>query len=195
MAIRVRFPPLEDSDLAMKVLANSPQRLMASPRLFDDAALPRSPADLAKLPSLDFEQADGKHNWHLEGPDGVSARVTHHPRLVTDSAETLHQAAREGLGVVKLALLVAGQDLEEGTLIDVLPGWRPPGGILHAVFPTRRGLLPAVRALLDFLDEQINEVDFVGPPESSQSPVTAEGAPRGPNGDAPSDRKASSTAS
>lgn len=195
MAIRVRFPPLEDSDLAMKVLANSPQRLMASPRLFDDAALPRSPADLAKLPSLDFEQADGKHNWHLEGPDGVSARVTHHPRLVTDSAETLHQAAREGLGVVKLALLVAGQDLEEGTLIDVLPGWRPPGGILHAVFPTRRGLLPAVRALLDFLDEHINEVDFVGPPESSQSPVTAEGAPPGPNGDAPSDRKASSTAS
>src|SRR3546814_13825160 len=28
--------------------------------------------------------------------------------------------------------------------------WRPPAGIIHAVFPSRRGLLPSVRALLDF---------------------------------------------
>jgi DNA-binding transcriptional LysR family regulator len=31
MAIRVRFPPLEESDLVMKVLAESTQRLVASP--------------------------------------------------------------------------------------------------------------------------------------------------------------------
>ncbi|MBD3896297.1 LysR family transcriptional regulator [Halomonas sp. ML-15] len=195
MAIRVRFPPLEDSDLAMKVLSNSPQRLVAAPRLFEDAALPRTPADLAKLPSLDFEQADGKHSWHLDGPHGVSARVAHLPRLVTDSAETLHQAAREGLGVVKLALLVAGRDLEDGTLIDVLPGWRPRGGILHAVFPTRRGLLPAVRALLDFLGEHINEVDFASQAASVASQVNLEDAPAGPGGDAPSGHTARSTAS
>lgn len=33
LALRVRFPPLEDSDLVMKVLAISTQRLVASPRL------------------------------------------------------------------------------------------------------------------------------------------------------------------
>jgi len=41
----------------------------------------------------------------------------------------------------------------------VLPGWAPRGGILHAVFPSRRCLLPAVRALLDFLAEEIAEED------------------------------------
>ena len=31
------------------------------------------------------------------------------------------------------------------------PTGRPRAGIIHAVFPSRRGLLPSVRALLDFL--------------------------------------------
>ncbi|SDL24614.1 transcriptional regulator, LysR family [Modicisalibacter muralis] len=161
MAIRVRFPPLEDSDLAMKVLSSSPQRLVAAPSLFEHRSLPRTPGDLAGLPSLDFDQVDKQHVWHLDGPDGVTAKVPLHPRLVTDNAETLHQAALAGLGVVKLALLVAGKDLSEGKLIDVIPGWEPRGGILHAVFPSRRGLLPSVRALLDFLDENINAIDVM----------------------------------
>ncbi|PMR72725.1 LysR substrate-binding domain-containing protein [Billgrantia endophytica] len=158
MAIRVRFPPLEDSDLTMKVLSNSPQRLMAAPALFERRPLPRSPGDLNGLPSLDFDQK--QHVWDLDGPDGVTAKVPHHPRLVTDNAETLHQAARAGLGIVKLDLAVGGRDLHDGTLIDVLPGWRPRGGILHIVFPSRRGLLPSVRALLDFLADNIDEQDI-----------------------------------
>lgn len=160
MAIRVRFPPLEDSDLAMKVLSHSPQRLVAAPGLFEHRALPRTPGDLVGLPSLDFVQTDKQHVWHLDGPDGVTAKVPLRPRLVTDNAETLHQAALAGLGVVKLALQVAGRDITEGKLIDVIPGWEPRGGILHAVFPSRRGLLPSVRALLDFLDENTSEMDF-----------------------------------
>jgi NAD(P)H-dependent FMN reductase len=36
-------------------------------------------------------------------------------------------------------------------VVEVLPEWRPRSGIVHAVFPSRRGLLPAVRALIDFL--------------------------------------------
>ncbi|GHE21763.1 LysR substrate-binding domain-containing protein [Halomonas urumqiensis] len=160
MAIRVRFPPLEDSDLAMKVLARSPQRLVAAPALLEERPRPRVPGDLATLPSLDFEQVHRQHYWELDGPEGETAQIRHQPRLVTDNAETLHRAALAGLGVVKLALLVASQDLQAGRLIDVVPGWEPRGGILHAVFPTRRGVLPAVRALLEFLADNINEVDF-----------------------------------
>ena len=35
--------------------------------------------------------------------------------------------------------------------IPPLPEWAPQPGLIHAVFPSRRGLLPSVRALLDFL--------------------------------------------
>ncbi|MDZ7829741.1 MAG: hypothetical protein U5K33_09745 [Halofilum sp. (in: g-proteobacteria)] len=33
----------------------------------------------------------------------------------------------------------------------MLPDWAPPREIVHAVFASRRGLLPSVRTLVDFL--------------------------------------------
>ncbi|MGQ2958693.1 MULTISPECIES: LysR family transcriptional regulator, partial [Rhizobium/Agrobacterium group] len=45
-------------------------------------------------------------------------------------------------------------DLQAGRLVTVLPDWRPSNEIVHAVFPSRRGLLPSVRALLDFLADE-----------------------------------------
>lgn len=160
LALRVRFPPLEDSGLTMKVLSRSPQCLMASEALLNGHAKPTHPDELASLPSLDFEQSEGRHIWCLEGPDGAVAQVRHSPRLVTDDVFTLRQAALEGLGVVRMPLIVGGRDLAKGHLINVLPGWQPRGGILHAVFLSRRGLLPAVRALLDYLGDAMDEVDF-----------------------------------
>ena len=130
------------------------------PGLMVDHQQPEIPDDLANLPSLDFEPSDGKHIWCLDGPDEASAQVRHSPRLVPDDVFTLRQAALEGLGVVRMPLIVGGRDLVEGRLIDVLPGWKPRGGVLHAVFPSRRGLMPAVRALLDFLGESMEDVDW-----------------------------------
>lgn len=44
-------------------------------------------------------------------------------------------------------------DLESEHLVDILPEWRPKPWIVHAVFPSHRGLLPYVRLLLDHLAE------------------------------------------
>jgi DNA-binding transcriptional LysR family regulator len=48
MAIRVRFPPLEDSDLVVRKLAGRGQRLLASPSLLPSPG-ELAPADLATL--------------------------------------------------------------------------------------------------------------------------------------------------
>jgi DNA-binding transcriptional LysR family regulator len=45
--------------------------------------------------------------------------------------------------------------MKRGALVRLLPSLRARAGIIHAVFPTRRGMIPAVRALLDFLAESI----------------------------------------
>ena len=73
--------------------------------------------------------------------------MTHKPRLVTDDMAQLLHAALAGVGVVKLPSMVADEHIASGKLVDVVPGWTPRGGIVHAVFPTRRGLLPSVRGL------------------------------------------------
>jgi len=161
LAIRVRFPPLEDSELNVRVLSQSPQRLMAAPGLFEHYPQPAVPGDLNGLPSLDWVRPNHTHTWCLDGPDGASTQIDHRPRLVTDDLITLRRAALAGLGIVQLPLLVGGKDMTDGTLVDVLPGWRPSGGVVQAVFPSRRGLLPAVRALIDFLAERFADQDFL----------------------------------
>lgn len=72
-------------------------------------------------------------------------------RFVTEDMATLRLAALRGLGVVQLPTIVVRKDVSEGKLVDVLPEWAPRTAIIHAVFPSRRGLLPSVRAFLDFL--------------------------------------------
>ena len=151
LALRVRFPPLEDSDLVMRVFGDSPQRLVASPRLLEGRQGALVPPDLAELPSLDWGAPQEAHQWCLEGPDGATALVDHEPRLLTSDLSALRLAALRGVGIAQLPCLVVGDDLRTGRLVDAVPGWAPRTGIVHAVFPSRRGLLPSVRALVDFL--------------------------------------------
>lgn len=149
VAIRVRFPPLEPIDLVMRKLDTSTQCLVASPSLL--SIPPTSPADLHGLPSLDLGPAHRDHQWQLDAADGRTAAVPHHPRLVTDDMAVLRQAAMRGVGIVQLPTMMIWQDIEAGGLVHVVPDWRPRAGIVHAVFPSRRGLLPSVRTFLDFL--------------------------------------------
>ena len=41
------------------------------------------------------------------------------------------------------------KDLADGSLLVVLPEFKVVPGIVHVVFATRRGLIPAVRSLID----------------------------------------------
>lgn len=157
IALRVRFPPLEDTDLVMKVLANSTQCLVASPALLEGLPQPLVPADLASLPSLHWGAALREYSWQLDGPDGASAAVRHHPRLVTDDLLVLRQAAEAGVGVVHIPWVVVREGLASGSLVEVTPDWAPRTGVVHAVFPSRRGLLPSVRSLIDFLAEAFKD--------------------------------------
>lgn len=151
IAIRVRFPPLERSELMMRHLDESTQCLVASPALLSAHSPLTSPADLAGLPSLNWRPAQGEHEWCLGHVDGRTARVPFQPRLVTDDMAVLREAALAVLGIVQLPTMMVWNDLADRRLVHVLPDWQPRGGIVHAVFPSRRGLLPSVRALLDFL--------------------------------------------
>jgi DNA-binding transcriptional LysR family regulator len=158
VAIRVRPPPIEDSDLVMRVLADRGQCLVASPDLLT-AGVPKVPADLTGLPSMDLGLPQHEHVWNLVGPDGARAAIRHKPRLITRGMLALRAAAIAGVGVVQLPSMMVREQIERGELAQVIPGWAPRREIIHAVFASRRGLLPAVRALVDFLAERFEAVD------------------------------------
>lgn len=51
------------------------------------------------------------------------------------------------------------EQLAAGTLVSLLPDWAPRREIVHAVFPSRRGVLPSVRALIDYLAERFQALN------------------------------------
>lgn len=153
LAIRVRPPPLEDSDLVLKPLGESCLHLVASPGLLARLGTPRAPEELMRYPSMSLGLPQNQHLWDLHGPDGQHHSVHHQPRLVTRSLMALRDAAVAGVGIVQLPAMVVGGLLERGELVKVLAGWQPRPGLIHLVYPSRRGQLPAVRGLIDHLAE------------------------------------------
>lgn len=103
-------------------------------------------------PSLGAAQRE--YHWQLDGPEDARAQVRYRPRLVTDDLVALRQAALVGAGAVHMPAVVVREDLNDGTLVNLLPDWAPRTGVVHAVYASRRGLLPSVRALLDFLGSE-----------------------------------------
>jgi DNA-binding transcriptional LysR family regulator len=84
--------------------------------------------------------------------------VSHRPRLITDDLVQMRLAALRGVGVAQLPAFAVDDDLTAGALVEVVPRWAPKAGVVHTIFPSRRGLLPAVRGLLDYLVEAFAEI-------------------------------------
>lgn len=155
IALRVRSH-IEDSSLIARPLADAPATLVRSPDRGDVARIEHPlnhPLDLIKFPHLSLHFTSGRYSYELRSQQGDKLTVSYRPRLITDDLMVLREAAIEGLGIVSLPNYLCEQELHDGVLERVLPEWSLPVGIMHMVYPYRRGLLPAVRVLIDFLAE------------------------------------------
>ena len=153
VALRVR-PSVEDSgSMVVKRLDQALQVLVASPDLLARQGTPETLADLSRLDSIAMSAPDGRSTWHLIGPGGAQQVVQHLPRYVADDLLTLKFAAIAGTGMCWMPDYMCHEEIRDRRLVRVLPGWAPLPAIVHAVFPSRRGLSPAVRVFLDFLGE------------------------------------------
>ena len=153
VALRVRGSLDDSGSMVVKRLDIAVQVLVASKDLLIRQGTPESLEDLARIDSLAMSAPDGRATWQLIGPGGAQQTVHHTPRYVADDLLTLKFAALAGIGVCWLPDYMCHDELKDGRLVRVLPQWAPPPGIVHAVFPSRRGLSPAVRCFLDYLGE------------------------------------------
>jgi DNA-binding transcriptional LysR family regulator len=158
VALRVRTRLNDDGSLILRSFAQINEYLVASPRYLDAHGRPQAPADLATHSCLSMSEEPGQQRWELHGPDGLVEKVEFQPRLMAHDFPVLREVAAAGHGVALLPETVCADLLGSGQLERVLPDWRLPQGIFHAVFPSRSGLLPAIRVFIDFLAERLPAV-------------------------------------
>ena len=155
IALRVR-PTLDDSgSLVVKQLGASSGLLLASPELLRRQGVPETPDDLKKLDTIAMSAVDGKTTWELAGPQGEVFVMQHHPRYIADDLQTLKLAMLAGSGISLMPESMSRAEVQARLLVPVLPNWTMKPGMVHAVFPSRRGQVPAVRSFLDFLGENM----------------------------------------
>jgi DNA-binding transcriptional LysR family regulator len=151
VALRVRMPPLESSDLVMKVLGESTLLLVGTPALVDRLGRPQSPADLTRFESLGLSLAPSQQAWQLTGPDGKVEVVPHHPRLRTDEMTSLRQAALDSVGIVQLPDYIVAGDIASGKLEVLLLAGRRRGPSSMRSFRLVAGWYPPFAVSLTFL--------------------------------------------
>jgi DNA-binding transcriptional LysR family regulator len=154
VALRVRTAEDLDPNLVTRRLRVSPANLIASPELVAGRSI-EHPDDLKELPLLGYGSRAQPIHWNLFGPDREQVSLEVQASFHAEDFFVLKLAAMDGVGVTLLPAIVCWRELAEGKLVRVLPKWSEKTGILHAVYPSSRGLAPAVRAFIDFLVARI----------------------------------------
>lgn len=155
VSLRVRSDMGEDGELALRQFGIMTRPLVASPAYLDRHGRPDNLTQLQQLHTMSNQQDNPHQYWDLVNKQGDMQRVELTPRLVSSELNVLLAAAIQGNGVALLPTSLCGDALLAGQLETVLGQWYGAPAMVHAVFPSRRGMLPAVRAWIDFLALQL----------------------------------------
>jgi DNA-binding transcriptional LysR family regulator len=155
VALRVRLSLEESGSLIVKRLDDARSLLVASPVLLARQGTPVTLEEASQLDSVAMSATDGQVSIRLTHAQGKDAVLQYRPRYIADDLLTLKRAVLGGSGMCWLPDYMCEDELRDGRLVRLLPEWSTPVGVVHAVFPSRRGLSPAVRSFLDFLGEHV----------------------------------------
>ena len=152
LALRARYEVEADAHLVVRQFCREAGVLAAAPAYIAELGTLPLLEDLARLPTLAMAH---ETIWNLVDRSGERVEIDVAPRLLSTNLEMLRAATEAGLGIALLPQHVCRPGFQAGTLVRVLPDWSTAEGTIYAVFSSRRGLTPALRALIDYLAETI----------------------------------------
>lgn len=143
---------LEDSRLVARKLMRTPHIVCAAPAYLEARGRPEAPDDLRRHDCIQFMLAEHADAWRFS-KGGKRAQIPISGRYKVTSSLAIREALRAGFGIGLIPQIYVQRDLEEGRLCQLLADWSSSELQVFAVYPSRRQLLPKVRAFLDFLAE------------------------------------------
>lgn len=147
--LRVGSP--SEQGMFMRRLGMIEEITCASPAYLKRHGRPKTIDDLRKHVAIGFLSSRTSEVMPFEVTENGAARlVKMNHRLTVNNSDTAADLARRGLGLIQAPRYRFERDLDEGTLIEVLPKNRPTATPLVALYPQNRQLSPRVRAFVDW---------------------------------------------
>jgi len=169
--IAVRFGRPPESSLVVRKLLESRTIALASPAYLRKHGRPVLPSDLAKhvcIQVRDSLTGEPIKAWRFRREDKVvQVKIT--GRLMVAEFGTLLGACLAGVGIARVKAIGVEHFIQQGALVELLPGWSGESYPLYALYPSRR-LLPAkVRAFIDFINSRVVQSDGAAPAKSAKA--------------------------
>jgi DNA-binding transcriptional LysR family regulator len=153
--LAVRIGRLPDSSLISRRLASTRLVLCASPSYLKRRGTPHHPSDLTHHDILGYSLLAMGDQWQFTGPEGaISVKVR--PRMWSNNGDTCIAAAVQGAGIQLQPTFLIEQHLANGELVEILPQFRSIDLDIFAVYPSRKFVLPKVRAMVEFLSIKLD---------------------------------------
>ncbi|HCH52720.1 MAG TPA: LysR family transcriptional regulator [Aeromonas sp.] len=133
--VALRVGTLPDSTLVARKLGQTRMLLCAAPAYLARKGTPRTPADLATHDWLCGDMLGS--GLLLLDERGGEHRVRFKPRVLCNNVLPLRQFALAGHGISLQPEGEVGEDLAQGRLLAMLPGFRVPPMEIHAITPQR----------------------------------------------------------
>lgn len=153
--VAIRVGVLRDSTLVAKQIAPFRNRLYAAPSYLALHGQPETLEALAEHACLGFCSHSSWPDWVLKnGNQQKTVRPT--GPLISDSSESLLQAAVEGVGIILTPDWLAGTAVRDGTLVQILSQWEgAEAGGIYAVMPPGRLVPTKTRVFVDQITHAI----------------------------------------
>lgn len=167
--LAVRIAELKDSSLAARKLAPNRRVVCASPAYLREHGEPKTPHDLAKHNCLIASWEQGfAMTWEYKSPVGKRCTVRVTGRYACDNWEVLRDWAVAGLGVALKSTWDVRKQIEDGSLVPLMPGYDFGTDVgIYAVYPHRRHLPAKTRAFIDFLAESFGPEPYWDKPAAA----------------------------
>lgn len=158
LALRVRTSLDDDPNLVIRQFEKIEQHLFASQGYLNEFGDLKTPEQLSEHKILSMAEEHTEQFLVLQNEQQQQKKIRISPTVMGSDLNMLAQLAASGCGITLLPDNVVQQYIERGELVRVLSDWKTAHGIFHLVYPSRRGLLPAVRVFIDYLVEHLHLV-------------------------------------
>lgn len=157
IALRVRSSLDDDPSLIIRRFSNIEQHLFTTQAYLNEHGDIKHPEDLSKHRMLTMAEDHLDQHITVYDAHNHQKKIKISPIVMGSDLQMLANLVQQDCGVALLPDTIAKNLVQSGQFIRVLPDWKAPHGIFHAVYPSKRGMLPAVRVLIDFLVSKLSQ--------------------------------------